>query len=269
MVKAGKQRLDVLLVAKGLVCSREKARALILAGQVLVADQLVDKAGTMIPEDACIRLKSSPRFVGRGGDKLLGAWHDFSFPITGLRFLDIGASTGGFTDFLLQQGACQVIAVDVGTNQLDYRLRQDERVTSLENCHILSLNPQSLPYRADGAVMDVSFISIAGILPALPPLLAEEHFLVALFKPQFEVGPKYIGKGGIVTQGPHVVSSMCRVLAEAEKSGYTLTQAAVCKVRGAKGNVEYFFHFRHTKDPQVQAISLQKLEQIVLRFDTF
>src|SRR5690348_13006511 len=194
-----KMRLDRLLMERGLADSRQKAQALILAGQVLVDDQKVEKCGAAVGREASVRLLGEPpRYVSRGGLKLEGALAHFKIDVTGKACLDVGASTGGFTDCLLRRGASRVIAVDVGTNQVDWKLRQDPRVVSLEKTNARYLTFEQVKTRVDFVTVDVSFISSTLILPALTPMLKNEAEALVLVKPQFEVGRDQVGKGGIV-----------------------------------------------------------------------
>lgn len=194
-----KKRLDLTLVDQGMAPSREKAQALIMAGQVLVDGRRADKPGTLTFSDAHIVVKNDDaRFVSRGGLKLDAALDQLNFDVKEMACLDVGASTGGFTDCLLQRGARHVYAVDVGYGQLDWRLRQDPRVTPIERTNIRHLNPDALPERVDLAVIDVSFISLKIVVPAVIPLLKRNACIFALIKPQFEVGKGQVGKGGVV-----------------------------------------------------------------------
>src|SRR5579859_2520837 len=194
-----KIRLDQLLVERGLVESRQKAQALILAGQVLADEQKIEKCGTTVRSEARLRLLGEPpRYVSRAGFKLEAALDHFAVDPRGKTCLDIGASTGGFTDCLLQRGAARVIGVDAGTNQLDWKLRQDPRVTVMEQTNARYLGFDQIGTLVALVTMDVSFISSTLILPALPPLLEQGADLLVLVKPQFEVGPGQVGKGGIV-----------------------------------------------------------------------
>ncbi len=193
-----RQRLDQALVTQGLCASREQAKRLILAGQVFVNDQPGAKPGTPVASDAVLRVKEPPRYVSRGGLKLEGALQAFAVPVTGAVALDVGASTGGFTDCLLQHGAARVYAFDVGTNQLVWKLRSDPRVISRENFNVRHMRPEDLPEPLDLVVADVSFISLTLVLPpALDALKPGGHALV-LVKPQFELSREDIGPGGIV-----------------------------------------------------------------------
>lgn len=241
-------RLDALLVARGLAPSRERARAIILAGHVRVGGRRADKAGQQVPDDADVALATPDHpYVGRGGLKLAHALDAFGLDVTGRLALDIGASTGGFTDVLLRAGAARVVALDVGHGQLDWSLRTDPRVVTIERVNARALAPDDLPpdCRAFGIVtIDVSFISLRLILPVLPPLLAPGGDVVALVKPQFEAGRAEVGKGGLVTD-------LCvheRVIAEvtdaADRIGLARMARANSPIAGAEGNREYFLHLR-------------------------
>lgn len=236
-------RLDLAVQTQGLTASRERARALILAGQVLVDDRMVDKAGTLVAEDARIALKAPEHpYVGRGGVKLHGALEQFVISVTGRVCLDLGASTGGFTDCLLQHGAARVYAVDVGRGQLDVKLRADPRVTVMERTHALTLLPTNFPDRPDFATVDLSFISLTSILPVLPSLLADSGDILALIKPQFEVGKGHVGKGGVVrdTEAHRLV--ITKVGRRAVELGLRILGAAPSCLLGPKGNREFFIH---------------------------
>ncbi len=195
-----KQRLDQLLVVRGLCESREKGKRLILAGDVLVNDEPVTKAGQLVPEDAEIRIKAQPKYVSRGGFKLEGALEHFGIDIAGKVCLDVGASTGGFTDCLLQRGAAKVYAFDVGTNQLVWKLRSDPRVISRENCNVRHLQKEDVPEPVDMIVADVSFISLTLVLPPAFQTLQQNGQAVVLIKPQFELSKEEVGRGGIVRE---------------------------------------------------------------------
>jgi 23S rRNA (cytidine1920-2'-O)/16S rRNA (cytidine1409-2'-O)-methyltransferase len=199
-----RERIDRLLVERGLADSRTKAQSLIMAGAVLVNEQRIDKPSELFPPDAPIRIKGADdpasRYVSRGGVKLEAALREFAINVSGKLCLDIGASTGGFTDCLLQQGARRVITVDVGHNQLDWRLRNDPRIEVREGVNARYLQPQDFAERFDLAVMDVAFISATKVMPAIVPLLRDRGCLIVLIKPQFEVGRGEVGKGGIVRE---------------------------------------------------------------------
>jgi 23S rRNA (cytidine1920-2'-O)/16S rRNA (cytidine1409-2'-O)-methyltransferase len=236
-------RLDELVLSRGLAPSRSAARALIMAGLVVVEGQVSDKAGTVVDAGAPVLVKERPRFVSRAGDKLNGALETFSVDLKGASALDVGASTGGFVDCLLQRGANRVIALDVGRGQLDPRLRADARVHVIEGVNARYLVPGSLPWRPDFLTMDVSFISVTKVLPAAVACLAPQYTGVILIKPQFEAGPKDVGKGGIVRD----LQVHRRVLSETGRFVIVQLGAALIAIgrsvlAGANGNVEYFFH---------------------------
>jgi 23S rRNA (cytidine1920-2'-O)/16S rRNA (cytidine1409-2'-O)-methyltransferase len=236
-------RLDLAVQAHGLTVSRERARALILAGQVLVDDRMVDKAGTLVAEDARIALKTPEHpYVGRGGVKLHGALGQFVISVAGRVCLDLGASTGGFTDCLLQHGAARVYAVDVGRGQLDVKLRADPRVTVMERTHALTLLPTNFPDRPDFATLDLSFISLTSILPVLPSLLADSGDILALIKPQFEVGKGHVGKGGVVRDSEAHRLVITKVGRRAVELGLRILGAAPSCLLGPKGNREFFIY---------------------------
>jgi 23S rRNA (cytidine1920-2'-O)/16S rRNA (cytidine1409-2'-O)-methyltransferase len=240
----GAQRLDLILVERGLAQSREKARALILAGQVLVQGQKVDKAGHNVSIDSKIEVLESPKYVGRGGLKLEAALDHFRIQPQGKVCLDIGSSTGGFTDCLLQRGAARVYAIDVGTGQLDWKLRNDPRVISHEQVNARYLGHDQVPEPIDLAVCDVSFISITMILPVLPDLLAESAEMVILVKPQFELERHQVGKGGII-RDPALHHQACRRIEEAvQRLGYG-SEIIPSPILGAEGNQEFLLYARH------------------------
>ena len=243
-----KQRLDTLLVEKGLAESREKARALILAGQVDVAGQGTAKAGTMVPVDANIRVIGPDHpWVGRGGIKLAHALDAFGIDASGAIALDIGASTGGFTDVWLQRGARHVIALDVGHSQLHWKVRSDPRVTVIENTNARYLTPGDLPAIGGPitrASIDVSFISLRHIFPVLPPLIARGSDIVALVKPQFEAGRRDVGKGGLVLEPAVHARVVSEVTAAAAEVGLTRLGLVDSPITGAEGNKEFLLHLR-------------------------
>lgn len=235
-----KERIDKLLVDRGLVQSRERARALIMAGEVVVADHVAEKPGQMVPVEAEIRLKGEQLpFVSRGGLKLQKALDDFGVDVTGLIALDVGASTGGFTDCLLQRGAAKVLAVDVGYGQLAWQLRQDERVVNLEKTNIRYLTSDRLPAVPDIAVIDASFISLAKVLPATMALLRDGGSIIALIKPQFEVGRGEVGKGGVVRDAEKHREVIATIKLLAESLGLEVKGITESPVLGQKGNREF------------------------------
>jgi len=218
-----------------------------MAGKVLVRDEPITKAGTQVATDAQIRLRGEDHpFVSRGGLKLDGALDDMSIEINGKIVLDIGASTGGFSDVCLRRGAQTVYAVDVGTNQLDYRMRSDDRVISLEQTNARHLTLDMLPGPADIAVVDVSFISIIKVLEAIDRCLKPNSAIVAMVKPQFEVGRGKVGKGGVVRDDETREEAVEAVVAAAKKLGYKLRARADSRILGPKGNKEIFVHLVHT-----------------------
>ena len=240
MRKRSKKRLDVLLVERGLVKSREKARRLVMAGKVRVGDRVVTKPGTFVVPDAPLTVKELPRYVSRGGLKLEAALRAFDIDPAGKVALDVGASTGGFTDCLLQHGARRVYAVDVGYGQLAWKLRQDPRVVVMERTNIRYL--ESLPEPVDIATIDVSFISLRLVLPAVVRLLKPQADVVALVKPQFEAGREQVGKGGVV-RDPNVHRQvLVGILDFARSLGLHPYGLVPSPLRGPAGNVEFFAH---------------------------
>jgi len=237
-------RLDQLLVERGLAPSREKARAFILAGQVLVNGQKVDKAGHTVSSDARVELLETPRYVGRGGLKLEAALQHFGIAVDGKICLDVGSSTGGFTDCLLQHGAARVYAIDVGTGQLDWKLRNDPRVVVREQFNARYLSSSEVPETIGLAVADVSFISITLILPAIAPLLAGDAEMVILVKPQFELERQQVGKGGII-RDPALHQQACRRVEEVVQRLGFQTAIIPSPVLGAEGNQEFLLYARH------------------------
>ncbi|MGI8990829.1 MAG: TlyA family RNA methyltransferase [Bryobacteraceae bacterium] len=234
-------RLDRLLVEKGLVESREKAQALIMAGDVLIAGRAARKSGQPVAEDSAIELLARPAYVGRGGLKLEAALANFEIDAKGKIALDIGSSTGGFTDCLLQAGAARVHAVDVGRGQLDWKLRNDPRVVVHEGVNARHLRFEDIGETADLVVCDASFISVTLILPAIVPLARSE--MAILIKPQFEVGKGQVGKGGIV-RDPAMHRSACARVDEAVKDFGFATNMMDSPILGAEGNKEFLLYAR-------------------------
>ena len=239
-----RNRLDVLVVERGIDESREKAQALILAGHVLVNGQKADKAGANIDAAAHIELLARPRYVGRGGLKLEAALDHFAIDVAGKVCLDVGSSTGGFTDCLLQRGAARVYAIDVGTGQLDWKLRNDRRVIVQEQVNARYLTREQVPESIALAVCDVSFISITMILPALAGLLAADAKMVILVKPQFELDREQVGKGGII-RDPALHHQACQRVEKAVRELGFHTQIIASPILGAEGNREFLLHARH------------------------
>ncbi len=237
-----RQRLDLLLVERGLVESREKARARIMAGQVLVEDRPVSKPGTLVDTQARLRLLAEPRYVGRGGDKLEHALRAFALDVTGLVCADIGAGTGGFTDCLLQHGARRVYAIDVGYGQLHPRLRDDPRVVVMERTNARYLG--RLPEPLDLATVDVSFISLTKVLPAVAANLRPGGSIVALFKPQFEARRGEVPRKGVIRDPLLHATLIGRFVAWATGQGYRVLGPVRSPLPGAEGNLEFFFLLR-------------------------
>jgi 23S rRNA (cytidine1920-2'-O)/16S rRNA (cytidine1409-2'-O)-methyltransferase len=240
-----KTRLDLALVERGLATSRERARALIMAGRVSVDGQVVSKAGAAVAKGARLEIATPDHpYVSRGGVKLAHALDDFGVDPSGKRALDVGASTGGFTDVLLQRGAAHVIALDVGHGQLHWRLRNDPRVDVHEGVNARALTPADVPNPVDIVTIDVSFISLAHILPALPPFLASGADVVALVKPQFEAGRDEVGKHGLVTDPAVHDAVLTRVTVDAQAAGFSRVAMTPSAITGATGNQEFFLHLR-------------------------
>jgi 23S rRNA (cytidine1920-2'-O)/16S rRNA (cytidine1409-2'-O)-methyltransferase len=237
-------RIDKLLVDKGLIESREKAARQILAGEVFADGQLVEKASDLVAPGANVEVRARSPYVSRGGEKLVHALSHFQVNVAGRICIDIGASTGGFTDCLLQKGATRVYAVDVGTGQLDARLRKDQRVIVMEHTNARSLDPRVFGDQPTLAVVDVSFISLEKILPATFGVLASRGEVVALVKPQFEVGRAHVGKGGIVRDEAARAQALADVAAAAAALGYAVVGDDVSPITGGKGNVELLLHLR-------------------------
>lgn len=239
-----RQRLDLLLLERGLVDSREDGRRKILAGDVLVNDQAATKAGSLIDTGAAIRLKPSSRYVSRGGLKLEKALSEFAIDVTGKTALDVGASSGGFTDCLLVHGAAHVFAVDVGYGQLDWKLRTDPRVAVFEKTNIRYLDRSSLPGDAGLATIDASFISLKLVLPSVKALLTARHEVIALIKPQFEVGRGKVGKGGVVRSVEEHARVIEGIRESATALGYEVVGVTESPLLGPKGNKEFLIYLR-------------------------
>lgn len=240
-----RERLDKLLVERGLVASREEGRKRILAGEVLVDDRPFAKAGSLIDANAPIRLRGKPLpYASRGGVKLEGALRHFQIDVRDKIALDVGASTGGFTDCLLAFGAARVYAVDVGYGQLDWKLRNDPRVVVREKTNIRHLKTGDLPEPAELATIDASFISLRLVLPAVRDLLAPRGEIVALIKPQFEVGKGKVGKGGVVRKSEEHERVIEEIRAAAASMQLDAVGVAPSPLLGPKGNKEFFIHLR-------------------------
>ena len=242
--KLKKIRVDQWLVQKGFFSSREKAKAAVMAGEVFLNDTLINKPSELVCENSDIRIKERRRFVSRGGEKLDPVISSFKIDVTGLDILDIGASTGGFTDCLLKRGADKVIALDVGKGQLDWNLRNDKRVTVLEGVNARYLTLDQTGY-VDMVVIDVSFISLEKILPVVKNVLKPEGKVVALIKPQFEAGVKNISRGGVVRDEAVRLSVIDKISNFAIALGFTVNDIEKSPLKGPAGNVEYFIYLKN------------------------
>ncbi|MFT3773913.1 MAG: TlyA family RNA methyltransferase [Minicystis sp.] len=248
MSKLTRTRADALLVARGLASSRNQAQALIMAGHVTSGDRRIDKPGALLPEDADLSVASRPRFVSRGGDKIDFALTALSVSAEGRVCLDVGASTGGFTDCLLQRGAAKVYAVDVGYGQLADKLRKDDRVDVRERVNARELQPEDFSPPPDLVVVDASFIGIGKLIGAIARVLPEGGELVALVKPQFEAGREAVSRGrGVIRDEEVRLAAIAEARAAIEAAGFTVIGEADSAVHGPKGNVERFVHARRVR----------------------
>ncbi|HHW70067.1 MAG TPA: TlyA family RNA methyltransferase [Clostridiales bacterium] len=244
-----KVRIDVLLVERGFFPTRQKAQRAIMAGVVYIDEVRVDKAGTKVDINANIKVKTDPvPYVSRGGLKLEKAIEIFDIPVKGRTFLDVGASTGGFTDCLLKNGALRVYAIDVGYGQLDWKLRNDSRVVVLERMNIRYLTPDDLPELAQGAVIDVSFISLKLVVPVIRKLLDCDSHVIALIKPQFEAGVDKVGKKGIVRDPDIHKEVLFEIVQFIEKEGFMIVDLTYSPIKGSEGNIEFLVHFYKNKN---------------------
>ena len=257
-----KDRLDVLLVNRGLATSREKAKAIIMSGIVYVNGRKEDKSGTTFDEDAEIEVRGNTlRYVSRGGLKLEKAINEFGVDCSSKICMDVGASTGGFTDCMLQNGATKVYAVDVGHGQLDWKLRNDDRVVCMEKTNIRYLTPNDIEDRIELSSIDVSFISLSKVLPAVYELLTEKGEVVALIKPQFEAGREKVGKKGVVReQSTHAeVIEMC--MQYAHDNNFRILNLTWSPIKGPEGNIEYLYHL--TKDDTKEELTNIDVKKLV------
>lgn len=264
-----KERLDVLLVKKGLAPSREKAKAVIMAGSVYVDGQKEDKAGSVFDEESAqieVRGHALP-YVSRGGLKLEKALKVFPITLTDKICMDIGASTGGFTDCMLQNGAAKVYSVDVGYGQLDWKLRQDDRVVCMEKTNFRYMTPEDIPDVLDFASVDVSFISLDKILTPAYALLKEQGEMVALIKPQFEAGREKVGKKGVVRDPKVHEDVISRIVRHADEVSFEVLDLSYSPIRGPEGNIEYLIHLRKNPErtvyPDIPAVFEKKIKEIV------
>ena len=263
-----KERLDVLLVKRGLAPSREKAKAVIMAGSVYVDGQKEDKAGAVFEEDAPIEVRGHALpFVSRGGLKLDKALKVFPISLKDGICMDIGASTGGFTDCMLQNGAAKVYSVDVGYGQLDWKLRQDERVVCMEKTNFRYMTPEDIPDVLDFASVDVSFISLDKILIPAYALLKDQGEMVALIKPQFEAGRDKVGKKGVVRDPKVHEEVISKIVRFADEAGFDILDLSYSPIRGPEGNIEYLIHLKknpdHTACPDILTVFEEKIKTIV------
>ena len=263
---AERKRLDRLLVDRGVVTTGAKAQAVIMAGDVWVNGERADKPGKKFPEDCNIELRSSsPTFVSRGGGKLQGALDATGVEVEGFTALDIGASTGGFTDCLLQRGAVKVYAVDVGKGLLDWKLRNDPRVVAMEGVNARYLEAESIPEKVDIIVVDSSFISLTKIMPAILPFLKEGGIFLPMVKPQFEVGREQVPKGGVV-KDPKLHQQVLKEISKfIYNSNMEILAVAPSPVKGPKGNQEFFIYSKKTTKitnmAQVEALIMDAIER--------
>ena len=256
---SNKTRLDVLLTERGLLDSRQKAQATIMSGIVFVNGQRVDKVGTAVSNDALIEIRGTTLpYVSRGGLKLEKAMQTFPLTLTGKICADIGASTGGFTDCMLQNGAKRVYAVDVGYGQLDWKLRNDVRVVCMERTNARYLTHEEIPEELDFASVDVSFISLKLIFPALYGLLREGGEIACLIKPQFEAGREKVGKKGVVRDPAVHLEVLEHFLIHAKENHFTVLGITYSPIRGPEGNIEYLGFLRKSEEPDA-AVDLQAI----------
>lgn len=244
-----KKRLDVLLVERGLADSRQRAQAVIMSGQVYVREQKVDKAGAQIEADAPIEVRGQTlAYVSRGGLKLEKAMTHFGVRLEGKVCMDVGASTGGFTDCMLQNGAVKVYAVDVGHGQLDWKLRNDPRVVCMEKTNIRYVTPEDIEDRLDFASIDVSFISLTKVLGPVKALLKEDGQIVCLIKPQFEAGREKVGKKGVVREKSTHLEVIRMVMDFAESIGFEILNLEFSPIKGPEGNIEYLLYLQNHEE---------------------
>lgn len=244
-----KERLDILLVKRNLAPSREKAKAIIMSGSVFVNGQREDKAGSSFPEEVQIEVRGHTiPYVSRGGLKLEKALANFDVTVEGKVCTDVGASTGGFTDCMLKNGAAKVYAIDVGRGQLDWKLRQDERVVCMEKTNIRYVTPEDIGEPVDFSSVDVSFISLSKVLPAIHGYLREQGQVVALIKPQFEAGREKVGKKGVVREKSTHIEVIEAVTGYAVSAGFAVLNLDFSPIRGPEGNIEYLIHLEKCRE---------------------
>ena len=260
-MKPKKERIDKLLVKKGYAATREKAQALIMAGKVFVDGKPITKAGEKVPEDASIEVKGGMKYVSRGGYKLEKALKTFNLNVEGYTCLDVGASTGGFTDCLLQHGAKKVYAVDVGTGQLDYKLRGDSRVISYEKTDARSLTEEHIPEKVDLITVDVSFIPLEKVLPSVVKFLKEDGLIVALIKPQFELSPKDVKKGVVRSREKRKEAIQKVVNFATKELNLSVLDITKSSPKGPKGNEEFLLLLKKDGKGSLPPDWEQKLEK--------
>ena len=260
--KKKKERLDVLLVKRGLAESREKAKAIIMTGNVFVEEQREDKAGSTFAEDAQIRIKGTPmKYVSRGGYKLEKAMELWHVPLQDKLCMDVGSSTGGFTDCMLQNGAVKVYAIDVGTNQLAWKLRQDERVVSMEKPNIRYVTPEDIADPIDFSSIDVAFISLTKVLIPVWNLLKNGGRVVCLVKPQFEAGREKVGKKGVVRDKKVHEEVVCHIMKYALSMGFEILGLSYSPIKGPEGNIEYLLYIEKPQDAQALTEIAEEADQ--------
>ncbi|MFR7425261.1 MAG: TlyA family RNA methyltransferase [Clostridium sp.] len=260
--KKKKERLDVLLVKRGLAESREKAKAIIMTGNVFVEEQREDKAGSMFAEDVQIRIKGTPmKYVSRGGYKLEKAMELWHVPLQDKLCMDVGSSTGGFTDCMLQNGAVKVYAIDVGTNQLAWKLRQDERVVSMEKTNIRYVTPEDIADPIDFSSIDVAFISLTKVLIPVWNLLKNGGRVVCLVKPQFEAGREKVGKKGVVRDKKVHEEVVCHIMTYALSMGFEILGLSYSPIKGPEGNIEYLLYIEKPQDAQALTEIAEEADQ--------
>ena len=260
--KKKKERLDVLLVKRGLAESREKAKAIIMTGNVFVEEQREDKAGSTFAEDAQIRIKGTPmKYVSRGGYKLEKAMELWHVPLQDKLCMDVGSSTGGFTDCMLQNGAVKVYAIDVGTNQLAWKLRQDERVVSMEKTNIRYVTPEDIADPIDFSSIDVAFISLTKVLIPVWNLLKNGGRVVCLVKPKFEAGREKVGKKGVVRDKKVHEEVVCHIMTYALSMGFEILGLSYSPIKGPEGNIEYLLYIEKPQDAQALTEIAEEADQ--------
>ena len=260
--KKKKERLDVLLVKRGLAESREKAKAIIMTGNVFVEEQREDKAGSTFAEDVQSRIKGTPmKYVSRGGYKLEKAMELWHVPLQDKLCMDVGSSTGGFTDCMLQNGAVKVYAIDVGTNQLAWKLRQDERVVSMEKTNIRYVTPEDIADPIDFSSIDVAFISLTKVLIPVWNLLKNGGRVVCLVKPQFEAGREKVGKKGVVRDKKVHEEVVCHIMTYALSMGFEILGLSYSPIKGPEGNIEYLLYIEKPQDAQALTEIAEEADQ--------